>query len=361
MPAMTFPRVHVILLSWNSWADTLECLETVLRVDYPNVQVIICDNASTDDSVTRIRAWAAGEQQAPLPAATLRHLLDAPRRAPLPFVELDRTSADAGGTSDSRNAAVVLIHNGANLGFAGGNNVGIRYAIAGADRGRDRYVCLLNNDTVVARDWLSRLVAAMEQDATVGAAGAMLWEYNQPDLVESAGGGCVHPWQGMPRETTATRQRRGSAGVIPRRLDFLSGACVLMRTSTLERIGLIDERYFLYCEDIDLSLRVRELGLSLLLVPEAEMWHKGGRSTQHGSVRHDYYLVRNSLLLVHKFHPALVPAAFAFSLYRCALPKIVRGEWRRLSAVTSAYLDFASFAAGRAAAAGVGASVPQRA
>lgn len=357
---MSHPRVHIVLLNWNSAADTLECLESVLRIDYPNYQVVVCENASSDDSVGRIREWANGRGCANVPSDDLRHLMDAPRSDPTPFVEIDRATAELGGTAATTNARVVLVHNGANLGFAGGNNVGMRYAIAASATDASGFVCLLNNDTVVSRDWLSRLMAESQSDRTIGAAGAMLFEYHEPEVVESAGGGVVHPWQGMPRGTTATRQRRGTSASIPRRLDFLTGACMLMRTSTLERVGLIDERFFLYCEDIELSLRIRQGGWRIALVPGAEMWHKNGGTTRRQGARRDYYIVRNSLLLVHKLYPMLVPAAMVFSLYRCALPKIVRGDWTRLRAVVGAYRDFFSFVGGNASAAGIGESVPPR-
>jgi GT2 family glycosyltransferase len=195
---MTVPRVHVLLVNWNGWADTLECLDTVLRTDYSNYQIIVCDNASTDDSVAHLRAWSGGREAAPQPSEPLRHLCSAPRAEPTPFVELDRDMAERGGTVESRSARVVLIHTGGNLGFAGGNNVGLRYVIA-TDDAKDSYVCLLNNDTVVSAEWLSRMVAVAVGDPSVGATGAMLWEYHQHDVVESAGGGRVFSWQGMPR------------------------------------------------------------------------------------------------------------------------------------------------------------------
>ena len=357
---MSQPRVHIVLLNWNSAADTLECLESVMRIDYPNYQIVVCDNASSDDSVERIRDWASGSGRANVPCDDLRHLMDAPRLEPTPFVELDRATAERGGTTASRSARVVLVHIGDNLGFAGGNNVGMRYALASRAGEEEGFVCLLNNDTVVSRDWLSRLMVAIAADETIGAVGAMLFEYYEPELVESAGGGVVHSWQGMPRGTTATRQRRGTTASIPRRLDFLTGACMLMRASTLDRVGLIDERFFLYCEDIELSLRIRRHGWRIALVADAEIWHKNGGSTRRQGARRDYYIVRNSLLLVHKLYPMLVPVAVAFSLYRCALPKILRRDWTRLRAVGGAYRDFFSFIGGNPAAAGIGESVPPR-
>jgi GT2 family glycosyltransferase len=355
---MTRPRVFIVLLNWNSAADTLECLESVMRIDYPNYQVVVCDNASSDDSVARIRAWAHGLDRATASSTDLRHLMEAPRLDPTPFAEIDRETAELGGTPAARDARVVLVQNGANLGFAAGNNVGLRYVLA-CRSSDDDLVCLLNNDTVVSRTWLSRLEAVITSNTTIGAVGAMLFEYYEPELVESAGGGVVHPWQGMPRGTSATRQRRGTLAAIPRRLDFLTGACMLMRASTLRHVGLIDERFFLYCEDIELSLRIRRHGWRIALVADAEMWHKNGGSTRSQGARRDYYMVRNSLLLVHKLYPMLIPAAMVFSLYRCALPKIIRRDWTRLRAVAGAYRDFFSFVGGNAAAGGIGESVPR--
>jgi GT2 family glycosyltransferase len=352
----TTPRAHIVVLNWTNWGDTLQCLESVLRSDYDNFQIIISDNAIDPEPMRRLRAWASGELEPPPVAAPLRHLMDGPRRSPSPVVEIDRASAERGGTGESRAARLLIIRNGENLGFAGGNNVAFRHLLAAK---ADGLVCLLNNDTVVARDWLSRLVETIEGDAEIGAVGAMLWEYDNPDLVESAGGGRLRPWQGMPNETTATRQRRGTPEVIPRRLDFLSGACMLMRLETLRQVGFLDERYFMYCEDVDFSLRIREAGLRIALAADAEMWHKNGAAMRHRSARHDYYLTRNALLVVHKFFPLMLPAALAFSLYRCALPKVVRGEWGRLRAVRGAYKDFFSFIGGRSSALGAGTSAPE--
>ncbi len=359
---MTSPRVHVVLLNWNNSPDTLECMESVLRIDYSNYQIVVCDNASSDESVDRLRAWAAGANLAPAIAEPLRHIMETPRTDPAPFVEIDQELAERGGTAEARAARVLLIRNAENYGFAGGNNVAMRYAIAAghADSDTGAYVCLLNNDTVVTRDWMSLMMAEIEADPTVGAAGATLYEYYAPDLVESAGGGVVHSWQGMPRANSAHRQRRGTPAAVPSRLDFLTGACMLMRTSTLEAVGLIDERYFIYCEDIDLSLRIRKAGFRLALAAGAEMWHKNGGIMGTMTARRDYYMARNSLLLVHKLYPAMVPAALVFSFYRCALPKIVRGDRARLRAVVGAYRDFFAFVGGNPAGAGVGASVPPR-
>jgi GT2 family glycosyltransferase len=134
---------------------------------------------------------------------------------------------------------------------------------------------------------------------------------------------------------------------------------MLMRVETVRQVGGFDERYFMYCEDVDLSLRIRAHGLRIALAADAEMWHKHGASMGHRSPRHDYYLTRNALLVVHKFYPRMLPAAMLFSVYRCVLPKVIRGQWGRLRAVRGAYRDFFSFVRGHTSALGAGASLPE--
>lgn len=121
---MSHPRVHLVLLNWNSAGDTLECLESVMRIDYPNYQVIVCENASSDDSVARLRDWAGGCGAAQATADDLQFLMAAPRSDPCSFVEMDRATAERGGTEESRSARMVLVHNADNLGFAGATTWG---------------------------------------------------------------------------------------------------------------------------------------------------------------------------------------------------------------------------------------------
>jgi hypothetical protein len=333
------PRVNVLLLNWNGWRDTVECLETVFRLDYPNFRVIVCDNASSDGSVEHILDWAAGRLTADVPAGELRHLAPDPVAKPIRVTELDRQRAERAGADPARDAELIVIRTGANLGFAGGNNVGLRYLTGVA---KHDLVWLLNNDMVVAPDSLRLMVDRLLGGNRVGLVGATLLEYARPEIIDSAGGGRLVPWQGMPRETSATGQKRGTPAAIPSRLDFISCGCLLTHVATVADIGLIDERYFMYCEDIDYSLRARARGLSIVHCVPAEIWHKGGSSVVHRSPRHDYYLVRSALLLVQKFHPHLLPAAMGFSLYRCLLPKVIRFQGARLRAVARGYRDFAT-------------------
>jgi GT2 family glycosyltransferase len=328
--------VAILVLNWNGWRDTIECLESLFRLDYPAFSVVLCDNASTDGSTGQIIAWARGDSLFGNGVeARLRHLSDPPVPKPIELVEYSRQEAES-GVLPPTDAPLILIHNGSNGGFAGGTNVGLRYLYS---QPRFKYVWVLNNDIVVAPDSLRHLVEGAEATDGLGGAGATLFEYREPDVVQIAGGGVFQPWRGFPRPLT--RLRSGStASVDLETLDYVSGGCMLAPLAQLARIGTIDEGYFMYGEDVDLSLRIRRAGLSLAHIPRAHAWHKGGGATGYGNPRHDYYIVRNNLHLVKKYFPRMLPVTLAYAIYRSVLPKIVRGQWRRLGAVWRAFRDF---------------------
>jgi GT2 family glycosyltransferase len=334
-PGHPKPRVDILILNWNGWRDTIECLESVLQLHHAPIRVIVCDNGSSDDSLDRIRQWAR-EGAAPSVAKSPLRSPVRGRPVPIRLVEYDRRAAEAGGDAAAADATLVLIAAGDNVGFAGGNNIGLRFLLASDSTG---LVCFLNNDMVVAPESLSRMVSTLESDPSIGCVGPTLLEYHAPDVVQAAAGGMFVEWQGLPRPHSSTGEPKGSwAERHPDRLDFIGMGCMLLSVDTVRRVGLIDERFFLYCEDIDYSLRLRSAGLRLALAADADVWHKGGASSVHGSSFHDYQMVRSSLLLVRKLNPGLLPAAVVYSLARCALPKLARGQWGRFSATMRAYL-----------------------
>lgn len=332
---MSLPRVQIVILNWNGYEDTIDCLASVFALDYANFGVIVCDNGSTDGSLEFIREWAHEGQL--LATAGDDHALPSlgASGVPIPFVEYDRQTAENGGRPGDADSRLVLIQTGGNLGFAGGNNVALRYLLQRADV---EYIWLVNNDAVVAPSALRELVDRAEGDISCGAVGGTLFEQREPDRVQEMGGATVSPWHGMVRVVG-----RGLPASAARpeeiRLDYVSGGCVLVHHRVLTRVGLLDERFFIYGEDVDWGLRMREAGLRLLYAPDAHVWHKGSGSSGRASPMHDYHNVRGSLLLIHKYRPSRFPVAMAHSIYCCLLPKLVRGQWSRFAAVVRAYRD----------------------
>jgi GT2 family glycosyltransferase len=329
------PRVDILLLNWNGWRDTVACLESVFALDYPEFGVTVCDNASTDDSVDHIEAWARGEVHVePDFALPLRQWSD-DRVGPLRYRTLDRAAAESG--EDVGDAELVIIRTGGNLGFSGGNNVGLRHILA---RGGARYIWLLNNDTVVAPDSLSHLVQRAERDESVGGVGATVLEYSEPDVVQYLGGASFAPWRGRIA-LLGKGQPASAPRPEPARLDYISGGCLLIRADVFERVGLLDERFFMYSEDADFCFCLRDAGYRLALAADAEIWHKGGASSVPGSPLHDYHNLVGNLLVMRKHHPWHMPFTVPYALYRYLAPRIVRGEWQRAAAIARAFLDVA--------------------
>jgi GT2 family glycosyltransferase len=331
------PRVHVLLVNYNGWRDTLECLESIFRLDYPDVRVIVCDNGSSDGSIERIQAWAKGTEAATLGRVAAPHTVhDTSVRKPIHCVLGDRAQAE-GGTLRDVDAQLVLVRLGENLGFTGGNNVGLRYVQAGNEAGGG-LVWILNNDTVVESSALREMVVRLTEDSALGAIGATVFWYDRPDSVQVAGGGRLSRWSGFTKVARVQSGARSES----MRFDFISGACMLIRLDVLRQVGLLDERYFMYSEEVDWCLRMRQVGMELGYAPQARVWHKGEGSIQRHSDRRDYHTVRSALLLIHKFEPGRLPVAVAWSITRCLIPKLVRRQWRRARPVMTAYRDFFS-------------------
>lgn len=330
------PTVYVLLVNWRGWEDTIECLESVFHQDYPSFHVVICNNDPADDSLARIADWALGATR-----STAVHPARLPKRegddVRLPkTILLDRIGAEAGTSHPGAAPSLVLIETGENLGFAGGNNVGLRYILAQPDAD---YVWLLNNDTIVDGSALRAMVELSESRQQVGMVGSKLLDYFRNDVIQAAGGGRTSRWRGLTRHLGRDQLDNGQWDDVLEP-DYITGASLLVKRETVEDIGLLEERYFLYSEEVDWCLRAREKGWKLLYSPRSRVWHKGGATVRYGSPLHDYYTVRSMLLLVHKFHPVLLPLTLAYSVFRCLAPKIVRFQFDRQSAILRAYWDF---------------------
>lgn len=245
---MTNPRIFTVILNTNRREDTLACLASLARSSYPANTVIVLDNASTDGSVQAIGAA---------------------------FPEVQ----------------VIALQ--ANLGYAGNNNVGIRAALAqGAD-----WVFVLNEDTILHERCLETLVRVGESDPSIGMVGPLVYHYDEPTVIQSAGGMLTRFWEakhlGMNQEDRRQFTR-------PYRVDYVSGCALLVRRALVEQVGAIDERFFYYWEETEWCMRAARAGWQLLLVPEAKLWHKGVQRDYRPKPGVAYYNTRNRLLLMAK-------------------------------------------------------------
>ena len=338
----TSPGVVAIVLNWNGWLDTIECVESLLRSTLPPKQVVVVDNGSVDDSMDRICEWADG-------LLVPEHLSEITggwsyRPAPKPLAHSRFASpAEAFDGTGAPETPLVLISVGENLGYAGGNNVGLHYALT---RVRPEYVWILNNDTIVERHALERKLLVAQSNEQIAIVGAKLLRYQDPSKMQALGGGEVFPALGMDSQIGAGLD--GSlASTIPIELEHVIGASLFVRAAAIESVGLMDESYFLYREETDWCLKLRRKGWKLVCCPVAEVWHKQGASIGYKSALHDYYSVRNMLFLLYKHHPKQFLPAFFMIAFRSTAAKIARFQFRRLWFVLKAFGDFFAGVRGR--------------
>jgi len=285
------PTVCAVVLNWNRAADTLDCLRSLLpAVAARKLGVLVCDNASSDQSRTTVQHWA---------------------EAHFDFIEADASDL----TWD-----FALLNTGGNRGYSGGNNVGIRHALK---RGFD-FIWILNNDTAVADTALDRLLECALRNPDKRIIGSTLLDYHDRERIQYAGGGVYHP------ETTICRfPLRGEKYADLDRttpcepLDYVTGASLFCRASVFREIGLFDEDYFLYFEELDLVARLPEGKAGLYWCADSVVYHKEGASMAglgpSASPRgyldapdRDYYENRSALLFTKKHHRRwLISAALA--------------------------------------------------
>lgn len=247
------PKVSIILLNWNGWQDTLNCLDSLKKTTYPNYEVITVDNASSNESVEKIKAW-----------------LDANKPA-------------------AKNALIINSHN---AGFAGGNNFGIKKAM----ESKPDYVLLLNNDTVVAPDFLEKLVNAAETDKKFGIVGAKMYFEAEKNRIWFGGG--YFSWFGGGKHLEYDTIDKNPNDKELKETGYMTGCCFMIRREVLEKIGLMNEDFFLYYEDTEWSLRAKEHGYKIIYAPASHIWHKISRSTKpETNKKVFYYHIRNALLL----------------------------------------------------------------
>src|SRR6266513_534740 len=294
-------KVYVLILNWNNWPDTLECLESVFRTSYPDFQVILCDNGSTDGSLDHVKAWAEGRLDAQVGPGFPRHGLAGPAlHKPIRYLQRDKQMAEKGGGAGDGEYPLILIQTGGNRGFGAGNNVGLRYALA---RGDAQFVWLLNNDTVVAPDALTELVATLVGTPDAGQCGSTILFYDRPDIVQICGGCEYNPLWGTIRALGAGRFASDlpDTEFVEQRMAYVAGASLLVRTAFVQRIGLLCEDYFLYFEEIDWATRGKA-HYGLAYARRSVIYHKEGRRS--GSSSHplsrtasaDLFLIRSRIL-----------------------------------------------------------------
>lgn len=250
---MNKDKVSIIVLNWNGWKDTLECLASLVKIDYPNYEIIVVDNNSSGDDINIIQ----------------------------------RDYGDK----------ITLIKNNGNYGFAEGNNIAIREIITKRD---SRYILLLNNDTIVKGDFLTELVNVMEKNEKVVIVGPKMlyYEYkNRKDIIWFGGG--IIDWKRYPGYHHVDQFISDKEIISDKAIqtDWISGACMLMDISLINPI--LNSDFYFGCEDIDKCLEVKKNGFKIFYVPNSIIWHKVS-SSREKTIKSKISNIRTNFRLLKK-------------------------------------------------------------
>lgn len=268
--------IYVLVLNWNGWHDTLDCLASLDRLHDQEHHVLVIDNGSSDGSAARLRA----------------------ARPDVEIVEI-----------------------GENLGFGGGNNCGIRIAL---ERGAD-FVWLLNNDTVVDPGALEALIDEARRSEDIGLVASLILRREQPEIIQAWGGGRLSFLSGRTRDF--------KQAVAEEEVHFLTAASLLARRAVLEQTGGFDSRrFFMYWEDVDLCLRARQLGWRLRVAERSRVWHReAGTLGKLSGAAATYY--NASAVRFMRRHCAYWPVPATIGVGARMARRLMRGDWHGLGAV----------------------------
>ena len=266
-------KVYIVIVNWNGWRDTLECLESILKNNYTNYQIIICDNASTDNSINEIKKWANSKKN----------------KISINIIQAQNLKKKS--SLITKDTLVTIIKTGGNLGFSGGNNTGIKYIL---NKKEDCFIWLLNNDTTIDRGALTALVEKCQKDPNIGICGSKLINYFDRNIIQACGGARYFKWLGIQKNIGSgfIKKLELTEDYVEKRADYIIGASMLFSSAFFKKIGLLDESYFLYFEELDLAERIKgeyKLGYA----SKSIVFHKEGSSVnKKTSYLSSYYLSR---------------------------------------------------------------------
>lgn len=291
-------KIYIVIVNYNNWWDTIECVESILKNNYSNYNLIIVDNNSINNSMDYLKSWVEGRLNVLVGhKSLLKGLSFPPINKPIPYLVYTREEAEKGGNLEiekiSCNNAIIFIKCNDNLGFAGGNNVAIKYILTKDNSGA---VLLLNNDTAIEKDILYKM-ASFYNKFGLGLYSGRIFYYDNPEIIWYDGGH-FNKWLGRGTHINMGKKGKSFKNII-RTVNFVSFCVALIPIKILKDIGPLDESYFMYVEDLDYSYKVLNKGYNLYHIYGLKVYHKAGASIgRELSPFSSYWLMKNRVRFI---------------------------------------------------------------
>lgn len=298
------PLVYIIVLNYNNWFDTIECLESLKKLNYNNFKVILIDNNSTDDSFSKLNEYLGNDK-------TIKEL------------------------------NLTFIRSTSNRGYAYGNNIGLKIALNDENF---KYAWVLNNDTIVGKNSLKYLVdyySLQRSNGTkLGLLGSKLIFYYTSNIIQCVGGK-YRGFFGFPKQIGLGKNVDDINNVNEDKIDYVSGAAVFVSEDFLRVVGLMSEDYFLYFEELDWAMRGKRLNYTLGYCNLSHVYHKDGASTKKdikklaSSPFSDFHFTRSKILFTKKFYKSRLLLIY-FSFIIVVINRLRKGQFKNTSAIVNA-------------------------
>lgn len=300
--------IYILLVNYNSFSDTEECINSLLQLSYHNYRILVVDNSDSTEYVEQLKK-------------------DYPFNSVVYYQAV---------SYEQSSAKIVFIKAEKNKGFAAANNVGLKYIY---QQGNLSYVWLLNNDTIVDMDALSHLVNKMESDSNIAICGVKLMEYYEKNVIQGIAG--IYN-ETIAKVTFVGKHAPENSIFTNIRIDYIPGASMFLNSRFLYMHPYMCEDYFLYFEELDWSQKVKQCGMKLSIALNAKVYHKGGSTisgkSQTLSKLAEYYQSRNKIVFTYKYYKQYLPLV-CLTFIPIFLNRIIRNETYKIPIMTKAVID----------------------
>lgn len=329
-------KVYIVLVNYNNYSDTIECVESLLKSNYQNFQLFIVDNSTDDSSLKEFSNWAVNNSYGEEIKTNFEDLVLPLTLKPVDHEIINESEVNSSGKIYERKVTIIRAKNN---GFAAANNIALKYILNNGEH--DSLIWILNNDTVVEKDTLYNLVNFyLNNSDKLYLIGAKLKYYYHPDLLQAVAGK-YNTWLGKHYHVGEGQKDSGQFDDYKfAKNDYIVGASIFLPKSFIETAGLMNEDYFLYFEELDWVNKGYKYGFQMAFAPNAIIYHKEGASIlkpkgkERNTFTAEYYSITNRVRFIKKWYPQCLPTVM-LGVFAALIKRILQGKFSLVKKTTA--------------------------